>query len=129
MKRVVIESPLGSRVDGTRASAEEFARNQRYVLRAMRHSLERGEAPFASHALYPLVLNDATPEERKQGMQAGFEWGRMADTCVVYADHGVTQGMKAGIERARMHNVPVEHRYIGEEPIEEGPVRFKVDGV
>ena len=93
MIRVILESPLGSRVDGTRASPEEFKRNQEYALECMRDSLARGEAPFASHVLYPLVLNDATPAERKQGMQAGFAWGDCAELVAVYVDFGITPGV------------------------------------
>lgn len=43
MKLVVIESPYAGDVE----------RNLRYVRAAMRDCLLRGEAPFASHALYP----------------------------------------------------------------------------
>ncbi len=111
--RTIIESPLGSRPDGTRASPEEFKRNQEYALRCMRHSFSIGEAPFASHVLYPLVLEDATPDERRQGMQAGFAWGEVAQQVAVYVDYDVTPGMIEGINRARRAGQRVRFRRIG----------------
>jgi hypothetical protein len=56
---VVIESPYAGDVE----------RNLRYVRACMRDCLLRGEAPYASHALYtqPDVLCDEIPEERQYG--------------------------------------------------------------
>jgi len=50
----------------------------------------RGEAPYASHALYtqPGVLDDSIPVERETGIEAGLEWGAKADATVVYVDRG-----------------------------------------
>ena len=130
MKLVIIESPLGTKPDGTRCTAEEMAENQRYARACMLDSLRRGEAPFASHVLYPLVLDDATPEERRMGMEAGFAWGHAAwlaagpsdtygeflATVAVYVDRGVTSGMRAGIERHKDHrDVSIEERRLGGE--------------
>jgi hypothetical protein len=74
--------------------------------------LLRGEAPFASHALYtqPGVLDDGKPDERGRGIQAGFCWGAKADATVVYADLGVSEGMKRGIEDASLEGRRVEFR-------------------
>lgn len=114
MIRTIIESPLGSRPDGTRASPEEFKRNQEYALRCMRHSLSLGEAPFASHVLYPLVLEDATPDERRQGMWAGFAWGERAEQVAVYLDYEITPGMLEGIDRAKRAGQAIRYRRIGQ---------------
>lgn len=122
MKLVIIESPFGTKPDGTRCTAEEMAENQRYARACMLDSLRRGEAPFASHVLYPLVLDDATPEERRMGMEAGFAWGaaaafissRLCNTfpaaAGVYIDRGVTPGMKEGIIRHKTNGLRVEER-------------------
>jgi hypothetical protein len=117
--RVVIESPLGSRPDGSRISpaSAEFASNVHYARQCVADSLRRGEAPFASHVLYPLVLDDATPEERKQGMSAGFEWLDVAELQAVYVDRGVTPGMRDGMDRGRssVHGaVPLVFRKLGD---------------
>jgi hypothetical protein len=114
--RTIIESPFGRRLDGTPCTPAEMERNTRYVRRAIADSLRRGEAPFGSHALYPLVLDDATPAERRQGMEAGFAWGFVAEQCAVYADHGITEGMLEGMERAEAQGMEPQHRFIGAEP-------------
>lgn len=110
--RVVIESPFGSRVDGTRCTPEELEENTRYLLRCLEHSLRQGEAPFASHGIYPPVLEDATPVERRMGMEAGFAWGEQAELVAVYVDRGITPGMAEGIERYRALGIQVEHRWL-----------------
>lgn len=114
MVPIVIESPFGKRVDGQPAAPEEIERNLRYLACCMRDSLARGEAPFASHGLYPMALDDAKPEERKQGMEAGFTWGRYAKKVIVYIDLGLTPGMLAGLERAYERNQSVEYRSLKE---------------
>jgi hypothetical protein len=100
---VIIESPFAG------------ARNENilYAKRAMLDSLRRGESPFASHLLYPQVLNDDTAADRELGMVAGFQFYTVAALCAVYADMGVSPGMLRGIEQARLHNVPILYRMIG----------------
>lgn len=67
----------------------------------MKDSLARGEAPFASHLLYTQILDDDVPEQRTQGIEAGFEWGRAADASVFYFDRGFSNGMRLGLKAAR----------------------------
>ena len=102
MQRVIIESPFAGDVE----------KNVAYAKRAMIDSLRRGEAPFASHLLYPQVLNDDDPAERALGINAGFAWGMRADLVAVYADLGISQGMSLGIERATRAGLPYEIRYL-----------------
>jgi hypothetical protein len=102
MKLVLIESPY----------AGNTALNERYARAAMLDSLARGEAPFASHMLYPQVLDDSDPAERAQGMAAGFAWGQRAELVAVYLDLGISRGMEAGIERAINVGQTVEHRTV-----------------
>jgi len=92
MMRVIVESPFAGDVEA----------NLTYLRRAMRDCLLRGEAPFASHALYtqPGVLDDDVPEQRALGMEAGFAWGRAASASVFYVDRGVSSGMAEGYRRA-----------------------------
>lgn len=107
---VIIESPY----------AGDIERNVRYARAAMRDSFNRGEAPFASHLLYtqPGILNDSDPEERVQGIVAGFAWALQADMTVVYTDLGVTPGMQQGIDSAIAAGRRVEYRTL---PGWEGP--------
>ena len=113
MKRVIIESPLGSTTDGKRCEPEAFDRNVGYAQRALLDSIRRGEAPFGSHLLYPQVLRDAKPEQRDLGLAMGFAWGAVADLVAVYIDHGITPGMRKGIERAKAAFQRIEYREIG----------------
>ena len=101
---VIIESPFKGNTP-----AEE-AENIAYAKEVMRDSLYRGEAPFASHLLYPQMLDDADENERRMGIEAGLRIGRSADRTVVYTDRGISSGMKQGIKRAEDEGRPVEYR-------------------
>lgn len=104
MRLVVIESPYAGDVD----------RNVAYAQLAVTDCLRRGEAPLASHLLYTQkgILDDEKPDERRLGIEAGHAWIRHADALVVYADHGITPGMQAGISRAKACRVPAEIRFL-----------------
>ena len=116
MRLVIIESPYGTRPDGTRATTEEVARNVRYARAAMLDCLQRGEAPYASHLLYTQCLDDATEDERDKGMQAGWAWLRRADLVAVYLDLGVTKGMRGGFHLAHALRISVEERRLPDWP-------------
>lgn len=104
MKLVIIESPY----------AGDTEANVEYARAAVRDSLERGEAPIASHLLYtqPGILRDEIPQERNWGIGAGLAWRRVAEAMVVYTDKGLTEGMKYGIELAEDSGIPVEYRIL-----------------
>jgi hypothetical protein len=111
VRRVIIESPYAGDVE----------RNLRYLRRAMRDCLERGEAPYASHALYtqPGVLDDDVPEQRELGIYAGLEWGKVADATVLYEDYGRSSGMVLGMIAAREAGRLIVIRCIGRNPEED----------
>ena len=109
MKLVVIETPFAA------PSEELRERNAEYLKAAMLDSLDRGEAPYASHALYTQFLDDDIPGERRLGMEAGFAWGSRADEIVVYTDLGISRGMREGIARALTSGKHVEYRSLGAE--------------
>lgn len=104
MRRVIIESPYAG------ATEAEIAINKTYALECMRDCLRRGEAPFASHVIYTLVLHDSFPVDRQLGIDAGLVWGEVADATVVYIDRGISPGMKLGIAHAERCGRPVEQR-------------------
>jgi len=110
MKIVIIESPFAGKC-GDRPWMD-IERNLQYVRAAMRDSLLRGEAPYASHALYTQngVLDDKNPTERALGIAAGFVFRSVANLTAVYQDLGVTEGMKLGIEDAEKRGCPIEYR-------------------
>jgi hypothetical protein len=115
VRRVIVESPFAGK------SPEAAERNLRYLRACLRDCLLRGEAPFASHAIYtqPGVLDDAIPAEREHGIQAGFAWRSAADATVVYEDLGISGGMAYGIdhanELAKVEGHDVEFRTLGGE--------------
>lgn len=102
MRLVIIESPYAGDVET----------NLRYLRACMRDCFLRGEAPFASHALYtqPGVLRDEVPEDRQLGIRAGFCWRLAAHATVVYTDLGITPGMQQGISDALSNSHRVEMR-------------------
>lgn len=111
-KLVVLESPFGTRPDGTRASPEEVAANKVYLDACIADCIRRGEAPFASHKMYPGALNNDSPAERALGMKAGATWALVAPMHAVYIDRGITPGMASGINAAMQHGKVVEYRSI-----------------
>lgn len=104
--RVMLESPFSGDVE----------RNLRYARRALKDSLNRGEAPFASHLLYPQVLEDSVVTDRAAGLASAFEWLSVADGVVVYKDYGVSPGMRQAIRRAQKAGKFISYRTIGVNP-------------
>jgi len=100
--RVFIASPY----------AGDIERNERYLLRCIADCFRRGEAPFAGHGLYPRVLDDGDPEQRKLGMDAGLAFLDVCELVAVYTDYGESTGMRAEIDYAE-HWRHVERREIG----------------
>lgn len=103
---VIVESPY----------AGDIEKNLKYVRAAMRDCILRGEAPFASHALYtqPGVLRDEVKEERDLGIEAGFAFRPAASKTVVYTDLGMSSGMAMGINDAIKLGQEVEYRSLPE---------------
>ncbi|MBZ7921640.1 hypothetical protein LAC81_07585 [Ensifer adhaerens] len=104
MRLVILESPYAGDIEA----------NIAYARACVRDSLQRGEAPIASHLLYTQagILNDDIPGERFLGIAAGLSWGPMAEATVVYHDRGISRGMEHGIARAIADGRPVEYRSI-----------------
>lgn len=102
MKLVVLESPYAGNIE----------ENIKYAKACLRDCLEKDEAPIASHLLFPGALDDLKPQERSLGMAAGHAWISVCDYVVVYCDRGISAGMEAGIERARLEGKRVELRFL-----------------
>ncbi len=107
MKLVIIESPYAGDVES----------NTLYARRCLKDSLDRGEAPIASHLLYtqPGVLNDSVPSQRTKGINAGHAWLSKAQLICVYTDRGISSGMKKGIAVAAKLGIMVVYRSIEED--------------
>lgn len=106
MRRVVLESPYHA------SSQDEFDANCAYTRACLRDSLQRNEAPLASHITYARfgALDDGLPHDRARGISAGHAWIDVAEALVVYTDRGISKGMQAGINAANVRGVPVEFR-------------------
>lgn len=104
MKKVILESPY----------AGEIERNLKYARECLKDSLNRGEAPIASHLLYTQegVLNDEIIEERMQGINSGLAWKSVCDLQVFYIDYGMSSGMKYAKKYAEEMGIEIEFRKI-----------------
>lgn len=102
---VIVETPY----------AGDVPLHLRYLRACMRDCLLRGEAPFASHHQYtaPGVLRDEIPQERQQGIRAGFAWRALARLTVFYVDYGWSMGMQLARVAASQIEQPVDVRLLG----------------
>ncbi|MFA5123017.1 hypothetical protein [Zavarzinia sp.] len=105
MLRVIVESPYAA------PTPEGVEANVAYARKAMLDSLGRGEAPYASHLLFPQVLDDADADQRKRGIEAGLLWGEAAAITAVYVDRGISTGMLLGVQAAAWRRT-IEVRWI-----------------
>ena len=106
MKPVIIESPYAGDVE----------RNRAYLNAAILDCVRRGETPYASHKMLVDSLDDLVEEERTAGIHAGFAMAEAlgATTArVFYIDHGMSGGMRYGLEHAEKMGQPVTYRTIG----------------
>lgn len=104
MRRVQILSPFR----GT--TPAERRRNVAYAQAALLDCLQRGEAPFAPHLIYPSVLDESDPAQRAQGISAGLAWIAAADAVVIYDDLGYSDGMRVEMEHAAHIGRKLERR-------------------
>jgi len=102
MKKVIIESPY----------AGDIERNIKYARACLKDSLNRNEAPLASHLLYTQdgVLDDGIKAERMKGINAGLAWIEFADIHVFYIDYGMSKGMEYARRFSMGSGVKVEYR-------------------
>lgn len=104
MKKVIIESPY----------AGDTEKNIKYARMCLKHSLDKGESPLASHLLYTQkdVLDDNVLEDRKKGINAGLAWIECCDLHVIYIDLGISDGMMQAMDKSSKLGIKVEFREI-----------------
>lgn len=112
---VIIESPYAGQVE----------RNMGYLADALRDSIDRGEAPFASHGLYTMALDDNKPTERELGIKLCEPFRAVASKTVFYTDLGWSNGMIAAFKHCDQNSLPAELRSIGGEYTVAPPVAPK----
>lgn len=118
---VVIESPYAGK------TPTAYRRNIEYLHATIQDCLRRGEVPYASHGFFPGALDDTVPEQRAQGIEAGFKMAEALNKVggyrAFYTDRGNSTGMGFGrdhSERVGMLYIP---RTIGAEwAVENDPV-------
>lgn len=108
MTRVVVESPLAA------PTVLDRELNILYARACVRDCFLRGEAPFASHLLYPQpgILDDGNAADREIGLAAGFAISRDFELTAVYTDLGISSGMERGIKEAERLERKVEYRTV-----------------
>lgn len=99
---VIVESPF----------AGDMTSNRQYAIEACADCFRRGEIPFASHLLYSQILDELKPEEREQGITAGYEFWPLATKVMFYTDLGMSSGMERARKRAQELGMPIEGRLI-----------------
>ncbi len=115
MKIVVVESPY----------ANDTTINHAYCVRACKDAISRGEIPFASHLIYPLVYDDLIPAEREAGITAGYAFWDLAERIVFYCDRGMSPGMIRAWHRAGSKNMVREQRWMEIEKTIRWPGHYK----
>ncbi len=111
--RVIVETPFAA------STPDQRLLNDGYLNLCLLDSLNRGEAPFASHGFYPRVLDDEDRSQRALGIAAGLAWATSADLTAVYTDLGISPGMQAGIEHAERYRRKIDMRTLPPQTIED----------
>lgn len=102
--RVVIESPFTG----------DVTLHCYYADCLMLDSMNRNEAPFLGHLLYPRVLNDNLAIDRAAGIECHLAWLLSVQHIIIGMDLGEpTGGMQAAIDLADKHNIQVKPRWLG----------------
>lgn len=91
---VCVESAYASRGDPVGSAA-----NREFLREALLDSLHRGEAPYASHAYLPNVLDDNDASQRSVGMEAGHAWAKTASLIAIYLREPAERISKGVVER------------------------------
>ena len=74
-------------------------------------ALQARYIPIAPHIYFTQFLNDDSPEERAQGIEAGLELLKLCRKMWVFLPPGgePSQGMKQEIELAKSHDIEVTY--------------------
>lgn len=104
MTIVIVESPYTGDIEA----------NRRYAIEACADCFKRGETPFASHLLYPQILDELNKAQREQGIEAGYRFWLVARKVVFYTDRGWSEGMTRARNRADFLGYPQEERQLAD---------------
>lgn len=88
--------------------AGDVKRNTRNAKRYLKYAVDKGAVPFAPHLLYPLVLDETNPSQRRLGLSFGLVWLSMCDELWVFGGY-ISSGMRSEIESAKTHRIPIRY--------------------
>ena len=86
--------------------------NEAAAVRYSQFAIEQGCIPLASHLLYPRILDDDDPKQRRMGLFFGQVWLDIAREIWIFSDGSLSKGMKAEYERAKQRGYKI--RYFNE---------------
>lgn len=93
--------------------AGDIELHKMYTMLCCKDSIARGEAPFASHLIYPILLEVYSIQARQQRIACGFSWLAKSDIVAIYTDLGLSIGMLQSKAHAKKLNIKTEDRSIG----------------
>ncbi len=96
MKTVYLASPFRG----------DYKRNQKFARKALRYAILQNTIPLAPHLLYPQVLDDNSPRERKLGLRLGLALIPLCDEVWVMGST-ITEGMRGEITTAKDLRIPI----------------------
>ena len=105
----------------SRYAADEkrtVSENEEAAIKYSRFAIEQGCIPLASHLLYPRILDDSNPEQRKLGLFFGQVWLDIAREIWIFSDGSLSKGMQAEYDRAKKRGYRI--RYFNESMEEVG---------
>lgn len=79
----------------------DIERNIVYAKELLVDAITAGYVPIAPHLLYPQVLDDNVPEERKAAIELCHELLKKCDAILIGKRYGLSSGMKQEIITAK----------------------------
>ena len=75
--------------------------NEAAAIRYSQFAIEQGCIPLASHLLYPRILDDDDPKQRRMGLFFGKVWLDIAREIWIFSDGTLSAGMRAEYDHAK----------------------------
>lgn len=98
MKTCVIESPYAGDIEA----------NEAYLEKCIRWCATRGYAPYASHKMMTIALDDDNPEERTLGINCGLAFRRLVDERLFFIDRGWSREMNHARDLYEAEDLPFQ---------------------
>ena len=94
--------------------AGDTKKNVAAAIRCCRFVIREGYMPFASHLIYPQILNDDDPKEREIGTLFGLSFLGLCDEVWIFQDQrGLSTGMAAEEKEAKRLKKPIRYFDLG----------------